>query len=48
MIVVDSSSLMILPIQVVMVSNYLLISRIGIMDTLPAVILPQVALGLGI
>ncbi len=45
---VDSSALMILPIQVVMVSNYLLISRIGIMDTLPAVILPQVALGLGI
>ncbi len=39
---------MFIPIQVVMVSNYLVISSLRLLNTLPAVILPQIALGLGI
>ncbi len=39
---------MFIPIQVVMVSNYLAVSRLGLVNTLPAVVLPQVSLGLGI
>ncbi len=39
---------MFIPIQVVMVSNYLLISDLGLIDRLLGVVLPQTSLGLGI
>ena len=39
---------MFIPIQVVMVSNYLVVTRLGLMNTLLAVVLPQTSLGLGI
>ena len=39
---------MFIPIQVVMVSNYLVVSRLGILNTLLSVVLPQTSLGLGV
>jgi sn-glycerol 3-phosphate transport system permease protein len=39
---------MFIPVQVVMISNYLLVGRLGLLDTATGVILPQAASGFGI
>jgi sn-glycerol 3-phosphate transport system permease protein len=39
---------MFIPIQIVMVSNYLLISDLGLIDRLLGIVLPQTSVGLGI